>query len=452
VWVEDDPLTTEGAAWLRGIGVNLIVLSPETYEDVGVDNGYIGPYTLFSRLRDVRLPTGTIPAAIFDPTIDRYLLDDEMSPEMAAVYTAADLAVWRDWLDAKIGPVDGNSILLGLPAGGVLGHDRIGRLVELAGATGAATFTDITDLLRSTDPQSVDDRPITLTLAPQQPVDLTTRASTVADLAARQATVTSMLIEDVDARSDRWQRTIGTLRSSSITDAQVEATAATLRTQFDAITTCIEGPDSFTFTMNGQDTTLHANILNRCEEPLLVKVALSATQNKMAFPDGNVVQARLERRVITDVPIRVRARTNGSSTIIMSIYAPADTAPLAPPTVIKAEVSALTGLAQVLTGGALLILLTWWVRNLRRNRRASRSATALATHPVTRVADAIPETDPVAPLSDAAGSPTRSPGHVATATTSNATITAAAAIATPATTADGETAAANERSTTLPDS
>ena len=48
------------------------------------------------------------------------------------------------------------------------------------------------------------------------------------------------------------------------------------------------------------------------------------------------------------------------------------TAHVADTITLQANVNTLTGLAQVVTGGAVLILLTWWVRNLRRGRRVRR--------------------------------------------------------------------------------
>ena len=88
----------------------------------------------------------------------------------------------------------------------------------------------------------------------------------------------------------------------------------------------------------------------------------------------------LEPRQVTDVAIPVRARSNGSFTITLQVMAPDGSTPVTGVTIIRAEVNALTGLAQMLTGGALLILITWWVRNLRRSRRQRRAEIAMTSH------------------------------------------------------------------------
>jgi hypothetical protein len=88
---------------------------------------------------------------------------------------------------------------------------------------------------------------------------------------------------------------------------------------------------------------------------------------------------------VTDVDVPVIARTNGFFEVRVDILTPQGSAPIAA-TTFRANVNALTGLAQVLTGALLLILITWWVRNFRRGRRVRRSLEALPTHPSNRVA------------------------------------------------------------------
>lgn len=383
-WIESAPLTTAGAALLRDLGVGLLLLSPETYADAGAGGGYLRDYTLYSQLRNTQLPDGSsIATAIFDPTIDRNLIDSAMSPELAALYTAADLVAWRDQLYSDLPPVTGNSVLLGLSAGGVLDHERIARLADMVTATGAATFTDLTAFSRSTNVQIVDGNEATLTLASQRPTELRARALSIIDLSARQATVSSMLVDDA-GRTERWIRTIQTLASSAITDAQVEATKSTLIEQFDAITSAVVAPESYTFTMNGLSADLHPRITNNGNEPLNVLVRLQSSADKMQFPAGDV-EVTLPANESRTVTIPVRARSNGSFTVTLQVLAPDGVTPITAPTILKAQVNALTGLAQVFTGGGLLILLTWWVRNLRRSRRHRRN---VAVNIPTRAASA----------------------------------------------------------------
>ncbi len=426
-WIEQEPLTTEGASLLRSRGVGLLLLSPETYTNVGIDNGFLGDFTLYSQLRDVQLSDGSsIPAAVFDPTIDRHLIDTALSPELAALYTAADLVAWRDQLYDNLPPVTGNSVVLGLPAGGVLPAERVSRLVEMVTATGAGEFTDLSDLARITDVQIVDGSEAQVILAPHQPTDLTTRAPTLDELSAQRATVSSMLVED-GGRTEQWTRTIEVLSSTSITDAQVAETAESMLGEFDAITSAVEAPGSYTFTMNGLSTNLYPRITNTGDEALNVVVQLRSSADKMQFPEGDVAVTLLADSVTT-VTVPVRARSNGSFTVTLQVLSPDGVTPITEPTILKAQVNALTGLAQVFTGGALLILLTWWVRNLRRSRRLRSSESSMSTHP-TR-SKATTETATTTATAATAAAPDSSVlTGTATATTGTSTITAVTSIA-----------------------
>ena len=454
VWLEDRPLTVEGAALLRSRGVNLVVLSPQTYAAAGLDGGFFGGYTLYSQLRSLQLPEdAVVPAAITDPDVTRYLTDAALAPEMAALYTAAELVAWNDWLATEF-PETRNSTVLSMPGGGVLGPDRVTRLVEMATATGAVTFEQAGDIVGSTDFQLQDGVPAPLTLAPQQLVDLSERVEVIDAISVRRNTIAGMLVED-RGRSDLWARTIRTLESSSITDAQVDATIKALDAEFDLIVAGIVGPEPFTFRMNGESTTLHVKIVNQGPETLRMKLRLSSTLNKIEFPQNDIA-VEVPSGPPLDVEVPVRARANGTATILVEVLAPDGTS-LDRDTLITAKVNALTGLAQVLTGGMALILATWWVRNLRRNRRTQRAAVALDNHPArpktpSPTVLAATAAIPAEPGSDAThGTNAATASTATTATTSTATITAATVIAGLDTTTP-DPAAAEPGSTTLSDS
>jgi hypothetical protein len=63
---------------------------------------------------------------------------------------------------------------------------------------------------------------------------------------------------------------------------------------------------------------------------------------------------------------------------------------------LTASVNALSGVGNLVTGAGLLVLLTWWVRHIRKNRRQRRAAEASLRHPATQNGDGAdhPEVDP----------------------------------------------------------
>ncbi|HRE01557.1 MAG TPA: hypothetical protein PLV68_09665, partial [Ilumatobacteraceae bacterium] len=351
VWIEDDPLTTDGVALLRSLGVTYAVISPETYEAVGTEGGYLGAFTMPSLLREIDLGDGIVPAAVTVPGLTRHLLDTAMAPELAALYTAAELVAWHAWIAADFAPVRGHSLVLINPDGGVLGPDRVSRLVQMATATGVVEFSALSQMFATAQPQRLDgNRPARITLAErgieqatttpnpsiptnpsapnrptpgeQQPlvapmVNLSARADSIMETLRRQVTIGGMLVDD-GGRTARWQSTLQRLMSTSVTDTQVTTTLGSLGAELTAISSGVRGPDSYTFTMNGQSTNLHPKIENRTDEPLLVLVHFSSSQDKIEFLDNDLL-VELPPNDSHEITVRVRARSNGTSTITVQV-------------------------------------------------------------------------------------------------------------------------------------
>ena len=131
----------------------------------------------------------------------------------------------------------------------------------------------------------------------------------------------------------------------------------------------IVAPEPFTFTFTGTSNTLRLPIRNTGDEPLLVDVRVRSPKLATDEPTQQVDVPALSS-VEVDVPVEARSR--GTFTIEVDVLAP-DGYRLGPPVVLKGRVSHVSGLTQVITGGAALVLVSWWYTHLRR-RRAERSA------------------------------------------------------------------------------
>jgi hypothetical protein len=104
------------------------------------------------------------------------------------------------------------------------------------------------------------------------------------------------------------------------------------------------------------------------------------SSSKLLFPDGDLVQ-ELQPLSFTEVPIKIEARTNGSFPVTLTVLTPTGDE-LAPPVTLSASVNALSGFGNLVTGAFLLVVLTWWVRHVRQNRRSRATASAAVRHPV----------------------------------------------------------------------
>ncbi|MGH9135083.1 MAG: hypothetical protein ACRDZZ_14185, partial [Ilumatobacteraceae bacterium] len=90
------------------------------------------------------------------------------------------------------------------------------------------------------------------------------------------------------------------------------------------------------------------------------------------------------------------ARSNGTSEVLVELHTPSGSA-IGEPIALTARVNALRGLGQLLTGAALLVLVTWWFSHFRRTRRERHSEPSRNGHPSNG-----------APRDDGSGEPTPS--------------------------------------------
>lgn len=385
-WYAPSGLSNDGALMLRDLGVRLLVLSADSYLAA---EGNIGDLTDYSQLFETVLADGDatgqdsertcessdvicMPTAVIDPLMSARLLDPSLSPEQAALYTAADIVVYREQFAESLSASNRHALLLGPNGEGVPDAQRVSRTVAMVGATDAVQFITLDQLEQSSSALLTDGRPVELHLPQPTPFDLTARSRSLADVALAVATVSSMLVDD-GGRTDTWNNTISNLYSSSITDTQVDRSIQDINGQLAAIRACVVAPGTYTFTLTGSSTNLPLRIGNRCAEPLKVMVRLEAAADKMEFP-AVPTERSLAALETSDIKVPVTARTNGTFTVTLDLLTPAGEAKITDTVTLKARVNTLTGLPQLLTGAGLLILLTWWMRNLRRSRRQQRAA------------------------------------------------------------------------------
>jgi Family of unknown function (DUF6049) len=177
----------------------------------------------------------------------------------------------------------------------------------------------------------------------------------------------SMLIDS--PVPDEWNRRLDELLSSDIDDDTAATELAEIETEVDAVLSAIVAPEPFTFTFTGTSNTLRLPIGNTGPEPLHIEVRVRSPKLATDEPTEPVDVPALSS-VEVDVPVEARSR--GTFTIEVDVLAP-DGYRLGPPVVLKGRVSHVNGLSQVVTGGAALVLASWWYTHLRR-RRAERRA------------------------------------------------------------------------------
>ena len=378
IWWSWGQLTTPGASLVRDLGARLLVLSPSEYANA---KGSLGPSTDTTQLLMTTLPDATsVPTLVLDAAFADHLATTSPPTELHAIYAAADLVATRDQLAAASAPITGHTMVIGLSGGGVPNPAFVSRIQAMADATGATQFVTLNGVERNTTTLLVDGLPVEIVLPTITPVDIAARLESLDQLNAHAFMVSGMLVNTRD-RPTRWQATIAVLASSALTDEAVANATTTLNNELASITGAVSPRPIYAFTLSGRRTTIRLRIENISDEPLRVMVRLTA--NKLTFPKGDQV-VTIEAKSITDVAVPVVARTNGSFPVSLDVLSPDGGLALINTLYLKARVSALTGVAQLLTGGGLLMLLAWWGRNVRRGRRSKHNAVGRANHPVVR--------------------------------------------------------------------
>jgi hypothetical protein len=79
------------------------------------------------------------------------------------------------------------------------------------------------------------------------------------------------------------------------------------------------------------------------------------------------------------------ALSNGTSSVFLRIFTPApEPSPatqIVDDIILTARITTLTGLGQLVTGAALLVLCTWWIRHWRQSRRRRLTEAVAPRHP-----------------------------------------------------------------------
>lgn len=374
------PLDEAGGELLRGLGTRLLLLPADTYDTL---DGNIGGYTTTQLVR-VRLDDArSFDAAVVDRGLAEDLAGPSAQPFANAVYATADLLAARQEIISAGGDPRRHTVLLATERIGLPDPVTLAPITSLVASTPELAVSSIGQLSASTDVQTVDGRDVTVHLpANVGAEDLGPRLAVQAELRAATTQTASMLV-DGDPRPAQWQAQLDLLPSTAL-DAQGAATiTGSVRSQLASIRSSVQPPSGLDFTLTGRTGVVRLKFYNSASTPLKIRIRLDAAAGKLTFADEQ--EKVLAPAMTTEVEVSIRARANGRFPVYLTVLAPADLAgrnPIAQSR-LTATVLGLTGLGNLVTGAALLVLLTWWVRHIRLNRRRRAEAATLERHPVS---------------------------------------------------------------------
>ncbi len=126
--------------------------------------------------------------------------------------------------------------------------------------------------------------------------------------------------------------------------------------------------DARTITLTARTGSVPLTLRNDSGIPLHVLVTLDS--ERLEFPDGEVLDLVLTEEV-TRVDVAVNTRTSGSFPLRIDVQSPDGLLELAA-TRVTIRSTAVSGVGIILSVGALVILVLWWLRDWRSGRRDRR--------------------------------------------------------------------------------
>ncbi len=374
------PLDEAGGEMLRGLGTRLLLLPPSTYDRL---DGNIGAYTTTQLVRVQLRDERSFEAIVVDRPLGATLAAPSAQPFADAVFATAELLATRQEIIDRGADPRRNSVLLATDEIGLPDPARLAALTALIATTPELAVSSVSQLGASTDVQQVEGRDETVSLPVSVgAADITSRLALQTDLRAASSLTASMLV-DGDPRPAQWQAELDLLPSSALDAGRAGEIATSLRNEMQTIRAAVHPPSNLAFTLTGRSGVVRLKLSNSAATALKVRIRLDAAAGKLSFADEQ--EKLLAANATTEVEVRIRARSNGRFPVYLTILAPADITAAAP--IARARLTAtvlgLTGLGNLFTGAALLMLATWWVHHVRSNRRRTAAAEALGRHPVS---------------------------------------------------------------------
>jgi hypothetical protein len=214
-----------------------------------------------------------------------------------------------------------------------------------------------------------DDGPLVRTYRPQPAPSAATMGDYGERLAAAQVSVagfTSMVGADGAARVAPLQRSMDVSGAAQLTPGQRQDYLDSVSGTVQSTVAGIQALNQEQITLAATEAELRVQIQNENDFPVAVRLSLSS-DNKLDFPDGanfvTTLQPGLNR-----VPVKVQVRAGGTFPLFVRLASPDERIDLGS-TRLEIRSTAVSGLGLVLSIGAGLFLLVWWIRNFRKSRR-----------------------------------------------------------------------------------
>jgi hypothetical protein len=343
VWIAKTPLDQDGLDLLAESGYDSILMLPNSSKSLGVFDNTARPYRLVSG-------TKTLSLHVVDPSYVAQISDliesDGGTPSLRwIVLTSQDGSVV-------------NSDLL---------HEVLLILKRVPLQISIQTLKNIS--MPRQDAFKPTLRPANSTLFVDRIKDL--------DLLRTDLDKLKSSIGENSEQWAKWNERLLALSSENLSASDFADFIGQTRGELKALRTAVTLQEGTTFTLGSRESQLRLDLQNSSDQDMDVQVRVVSP--KLRFTKSAAV-IRVPANGSSELVVDVVALSNGLFPVEIRIFTADGLSQLGKKVEVSARVNAIAGLGQVVSGVALLLLVTWWVAHIRRKYRKQISK----NHPVLR--------------------------------------------------------------------
>ena len=357
VWIARTPLDQFGVDLLAKSGYRSIVMLPAAGAALGSFDNTARPYRLVSGAKTMSL-------YVADPTYVPQLGETKNSSFIAASAIAAQLLAQRSKIESDGGTPSLKRTVLTTQDGAVLNSNLIHEIL----------------LILKRVPQQISIQTLSDLPEPRQDAykpDLRVKDISQFELRMKNIDLLRADLYKLDSTLDQnsntwaiWNERLMVMSSDTLTKAQREEFATQTRNELKSLRTAVTLEEGTTFTFGSRKSQLRLDLKNSSNEDLTIQVKVESPKLKL---DRSMAVIEVPANSSNELVINAVALSNGLFPVDVRIFTADGSSQLGKKIEISARVNAIAGLGQVVTGVALLLLLTWWAAHFRRKYRTQVS-------------------------------------------------------------------------------
>lgn len=361
IWFPDPTLGPAGLGLLRSVGVDRVVIDPLRLADRdGLADG-----------ESALLQNFTLDTPDNSPTI-AHAVDPDLS--QLVVNADADLVAQTNRIGAALSAlwlVDSAT-----PRGAIIDvtdaiPSVIGSLLGLLRTDSPLAAARVGDLFdQVSTASSSDDPPAPLRLELRTP-PIVDRAANSTELRAtgRAANSHRGLATGPNPGNEIIDRLIATAPHRDLTPGDTSSYLDAASQRIDSDFAAVTAPDESTITVTSRDAVIPYRVTNELDHDITVSMRLRSP--RLSFPDGTRLLLNL-RPGANRIDINVGVRTSGEFPLTVELATPDDQRVIRR-SEIRVRSTIFSGVGLVLSAGALLTLVLWWIHTHRRSRRRNEA-------------------------------------------------------------------------------